>query len=128
MNNILQKMLEKYAVIANHGQTETPFMLTIKCIGSGAENIKIENLLTGEYLYLEKALIEGETVTINVTHDRTYVESSVDGDCRGALTLESNLYRLHTGDNVWKPTADSGLENLTIQVDYAEESGGVTVV
>ena len=123
-----QKMLNKYVVITNRGQVETPFVLTISCIGSGAENVKVENLLTGEFLLLEKTLVEGETVTINVTHDRTYVTSSKDGDCRGALTLESNLYRLHTGDNVWKPTADSGLENLFMQVSYAEESGGITVV
>lgn len=123
-----QKMVDKYVVITNRGQVETPFVLTISCIGSGAENVKVENLLTGEFLLLEKTLVEGETVTINVTHDRTYVTSSEDGDCRGALTLESNLYRLHTGDNVWKPTADSGLENLVMQVSYAEESGGITVV
>lgn len=123
-----QKMLEKYVIITNRGQVEIPFVLTISCIGSGAENIKLENLLTGEFLLLEKALVENETVIINVTHDRTYVTSSKDGDCRGALTLESNLYRLHTGDNVWKPSADSGMENLTMQVSYAEESGGITVV
>lgn len=123
-----QKMLDKYAVITNNGQVDVPYVLVVSCIGSGAENVKVENLLTGEFLLLGKTLVEGETVTINVTHDRTYVTSSEDGDCRGALTLESNLYRLHTGDNVWKPTADSGLENLVMQVSYAEESGGITVV
>lgn len=123
-----QRMAEKYAVITNNGQADAPFELKITCNGESAENIKVENLLTGEFLYLEKSLVEGETVTITVTHDRTYVESSVDGDCRGALTLESNLYRLHAGDNVWKPSADSGLDNLSMQVSYTEESAGVTVV
>lgn len=123
-----EKTLDKYVVITNRGQVETPFVLSITCLGSGAENVRVDNLLTGEYLLLEKSLVEGETVTVNVTHDRTYVTSNRDGDCRGALTLESNLYRLHTGDNVWKPSADSGLENLDIQVSYAEESGGITVV
>lgn len=123
-----RKMTEKYALIVNRGQVDAPFVLTISCQGAGAENVRIENLLTGEFLLLEKSLAEGETVTVNVTHDRTYVTSSEDGDCRGALTLESNLFRLHTGDNVWKPTADSGLDDLDIQVTYAEEMAGVTVV
>lgn len=123
-----QKMKDKYVIIQNRGQVDTPFVLTISCLGAGAENVKVENLLTGEFLLLEKTLVEGETVTVNVTHDRTYVTSSEDGDCRGALTLESDLFRLHTGDNVWKPTADSGLENVTIQVSYAEERAGVSVV
>lgn len=123
-----QKMVDKYAVIQNHGQVEAPFMLTIKCQGAGAENVRVDNLLTGEFMLLEKTLIEGETVTVEVTHDRTYVTSSKDGDCRGALTLESDLLRLHTGDNVWKPSADSGLDNLSLQMTYSEELAGVTVV
>ena len=59
---------------------------------------------------------------------KTTVTSSKDGDCRGALTLESTLYRIHTGDNAWKPTADSGLENVEMSVSFAEESAGVTVI
>lgn len=123
-----QKMLDKYVVIENRGQVDVPYVLEISCLGGSAENVKVENLITGEFLLLEKTLAEGENVTVNVTHDRTYVTSSKDGDCRGALTLESNLFRLHTGDNVWKPEADRGLENLTMRVTYAEESGGITVV
>ena len=85
-------------------------------------------MLTGEFLRLEKNLVKDEQIEIKASHGRTTVTSSKDGDCRGALALESNLYRIHTGDNAWKPTADSGLENVEMSVTFAEESAGVTVI
>ena len=44
------------------------------------------------------------------------------------MTLESDLFRIHTGGNAWKPTADEGLANVEMAVEFAEESAGVTVV
>lgn len=121
-------MLLQYITLQNFGQFDVPFTLEINCVGETATNVGVENMLTGEVLRLEKTLVEDERVVIQTTHGRTYVTSSKDGDCRGALTLESTLYRIHTGDNAWKPTADSGLENVEMSVTFAEESAGVTVV
>lgn len=118
----------KYIVLQNRGQFDVPFTLAINCIGETANNVGIENMLTGEILRLEKTLVENERVIIKTSHGRTTVTSSKDGDCRGALALESTLYRIHTGDNAWKPTADSGLENVEMSVSFAEESAGVTVI
>lgn len=121
-------ILLQYIVLQNLGQFDVPFTLNIKCIGETAENVGIQNMLTGEFLRLEKNLVKDEQIEIKASHSRTTVTSSKDGDCRGALTLESNLYRIHTGDNAWKPTADSGLENVEMSVTFAEESAGVTVI
>lgn len=118
----------KYIVLQNRGQFDVPFTLEINCIGETANNVGIENMLTGEILRLEKTLVENERVIIKTSHGRTTVTSSKDGDCRGALALESTLYRIHTGDNAWKPTADSGLANVEMSVSFAEESAGVTVI
>lgn len=118
----------KYIVLQNFGQFDVPFRLEINCIGETATNVGIENMLTGEVLRLEKTLVEDERVVIKTSHGKTTVTSSKDGDCRGVLTLESTLYRIHTGDNAWKPTADSGLENVEMSVSFAEESAGVTVI
>lgn len=120
--------LLKYIILRNLGQFDVPFTLEINCIGETASNVGIENMLTGETLRLEKTLVEDEHIVIATSHGKTTVTSSKDGDCRGALTLESTLYRIHTGDNAWKPTADSGLENVQMSATFAEESAGVTVV
>ena len=66
-------------------------------------------------------------MVIDITHDRTSVISSVDGDCRGALDIRSNLWRLNVGDNVLKPTAESGLEDMQIDVEFAPEIVGMHV-
>lgn len=118
----------KYIVLQNRGQFDVPFTLAINCIGETANNVGIENMFTGEILRLEKTLVENERVVIKTSHGRTTVTSSKDGDCRGALALESTLYRIHTGNNAWKPTADSGLTNVEMSVSFAEESAGVTVI
>ena len=122
-----QKLNDRYVIVKNDGQMDIPFSVVIKANGL-AENVMVENIITGEFMLLEKSLSDGETVIVDITHDRTYVTSNKDGDCRGALTLDSNLFRLHPGDNVLKPTAKSGLANTNIQVTYAEEIGGISVV
>ena len=109
-------MLLKYIILQNSGQFDVPFTVVIKCFGDSAKNIGIENMFTGEFFVLEKVVKKNEQITFETTHDRTYVTSSDDGDCRGALTIESNLFRIHTGDNAWKPTAEEGLENIEMSV------------
>ena len=115
-----------YAIINNTGQTDCPFTIVIHATNT-VTNPKIENILTGEFLQIEKELVQGEQLVIEITHDRTYVTSNIDGDCRGALTLESNLFRLHTGDNVLRPSADAGLSNIDLEVTYAPERVGIVV-
>ena len=82
---------------------------------------------TNNYLLLNKTLVAGETVEIKITHERTYVNSSVDGECRGALDLGSSFYRLAVGDNVIKPDATSGKSNLQVQIDFATEVVGIAL-
>ena len=72
-------------------------------------------------------MIAGERLGVRITHDRTTVESSVDGECRGALSLSSNLFSLNVGDNVLKPEAEAGLPNLQVDIDFATEVVGVAL-
>lgn len=112
--------------IINAGQVPVPFTVTFAASGD-VSNPRIINAMTGESLKLTKALVAGERLVVEITHDRTYVTSSVDGDCRGALSLQSNLYRLSTGDNVLKPEADFGLSNMQIYINYATEIVGISL-
>jgi hypothetical protein len=78
-------------------------------------------------LAINKTLIAGERVVIEITHERTYVTSSVDGDIRGALSLKSTLNRLDVGDNVLKPEAQEGGNQLEVSIDFAIEIVGITL-
>ena len=82
---------------------------------------------TGKFLLIKKSLVSGERLVVEITHERTYVTSSVDGDCRGALSLSSNLFRLNVGDNVLKPEADAGLSNMQVNIDFATEIVGIAL-
>lgn len=116
----------QFVNVHNGGQTEIPFRLTLVALAA-VNNPKIENAVTGQYLLINKSMVPDERLVIDITHDRTSVYSSVDGDCRGALDITSNLFRLNVGDNVLKPTADSGLTDMQIDVTFAPEIVGMHV-
>lgn len=112
--------------VRNAGQVPVTYTLTFTALDEVVKP-QLLDAATGKFIRVNKALVAGERVVIEITHDRTYVTSSVDGECRGALELTSNLYRLPVGDNVLKPTADSGLDNLQVSIDFAQEIVGISV-
>lgn len=112
--------------VPNRGQVPVPYRATFIATGE-VENPRITNAMTGKYLLVNKKLVVGERLVVDITHDRTTVTSSVDGDCRGALSLKSNLFLLDVGDNVLKPEAVSGLVNLKVDIDFATEIVGIAL-
>ena len=117
---------ELFMNVLNRGQVPVPFTAVFSASGD-VEKPKITHVATGKFLVVNKGLVNGERLTGQITHDRTYVTSSVDGDCRGALSLKSNLFQLEVGDNVLKPEAESGLDNLQVSVDFATEIVGIAL-
>ena len=117
---------DAFFTVVNSGQVPIPFTVTITASGD-VVNPKILSVLTGQTLQINKRLVAGERLEIKITHARTYVTSSVDGECRGALSLTSSLYRLAVGDNLLKPDADEGKPNMQISIDYATEIVGIAL-
>ena len=76
---------------------------------------------------INKTLVAGERVVVEITHERTYVVSSVDGDIRGALSLKSTLNKLEVGDNVLKTEAEAGRKQLEVSIDFATEIVGISL-
>jgi len=112
--------------VKNDGQIPIPYTVTFKALAE-VQNPKLIDAATNKYLLLNKTLVAGEKVVVEITHERTYVNSSVDGECRGALDLSSSFYRLDVGDNVIKPEATSGKENLQVDIDFATEVVGIAL-
>lgn len=121
-----QLMQTQFMNVRNDGQLPVPFTATFHA-KNDVENPKIIHVTTGEELILNKTMTTGERVVVEITHDRTYVISSVDGNIRGALDLDSTLFRLGVGDNVLKPEAADGLDNLEVQINFATEIVGVSL-
>lgn len=114
----------KFINIRNSGQVAAPYTMTLRALDA-VKNPWIDDAKSSKMLKINKSMIAGEILTVAVTHDQISVTSTVDGDCLGALDIGSDLFELQTGDNVWKPGAESGLENLQIDVAYAIEKAGV---
>lgn len=112
--------------INNEGQVPIPYTATFTALEE-VVNPKLIEAATNEYLLLNKTMVPGEKVTVQITHERTYVNSSVDGECRGALDLGSSFFRLKVGDNVIKPEAEVGKNVLQVDIDFAVEIVGVTL-
>lgn len=112
--------------IINDGQVPIPYTATFTALET-VVNPKLIEAATNNYLLLNKTLVPGEKVVVEITHERTYVNSSVDGECRGALDLGSSFFRLAVGDNVIKPEATSGKNVLQVDIDFAVEIVGVTL-
>jgi hypothetical protein len=121
-----QVSLSQFMNVLNRGQVPVPYRATFIASGD-VKNPKITNAMTGKYLLVNKTLVSGERLVIDITHDRTTVTSSIDGDCRGALSLRSNMFELGVGDNVLKPEAESGLNNMQVNIDFAIEIVGIAL-
>lgn len=121
-----QIMETKFMNVFNSGQVPVPFTATFTAKGD-ILSPKITNATSGKFLLIKKALVSGERLEVKITHDRTHVTSNVDGDCRGALSLSSNLFELGVGDNVLKPEAESGLNNMQVDIDFAIEIVGIAL-
>lgn len=110
----------------NSGQVPIPFTVTFSA-SSPVSTPSLIDAVTNKYLRVNKDMVTGERIVVEITHERTYVTSSVDGECRGALDLGSKLYRLAVGWNTLKPDAVSGRDNLSVLINYATEIVGVAL-
>lgn len=117
---------KQFINIQNGGQVPVPFTVTFIAMDR-VVNPKITDVPTGKYLMLKKEMVSGERLVVEITHDKTYVTSSIDGECRGALALSSGFFRLGVGDNVLKPEADVGRDNMQVNVDFSTEIVGVVL-
>lgn len=121
------KLIEtQFINVPNRGQLPVPMTVTFFARGD-CVNPKITNVNTGKFMLINKSLVAGERVVVEITHERTYVTSSIDGDIRGALSLKSTLNRLDVGDNVLKPEAEEGGNQLEVSVDFATEIVGISL-
>lgn len=116
----------QFVRIANRGQLPVPFTMTVSA-RSEVSNPMITNVETGEFLLLRHTLAAGERVVVEITHERTYVTSSLHGDIRGALSLKSTLNRLAVGENIIKPEASGGGDGMEIVISFSSEIVGITV-
>lgn len=125
-NKITVRNITGSVTVTNSGQVDVPFKLTLRASGQ-VEYPELRNAAGTEYILINKSMVAGEVITVEITHDRTYVNSTVDGECRGALDISSRLNRIRTGTNQFLLSSDYMPGNLTADIEYADELLGVTL-
>lgn len=121
-----ETIVTQFINVQNNGQLPVPYTCIFTAKGE-VESPALRNAVTNSFIRVNKTMQAGERITVQVTHEKTYVTSTADGDIRGALSLSSTLFRLDVGDNVLKPEAESGLSNLEVDISFATETVGIVL-
>lgn len=118
---------ELYLNCFNSGNVKTDFKLTITT-NTSTQNPKVVNVQTQEFIRVADTINTGESIQIYRESGILRVEkTTADGteDIFDKLDEESTLFFLRSGDNLLRPFADSGEDQMLIQVDYADTVTGV---
>lgn len=112
--------------VTNAGDVETP--VTIEFNGP-AENPRVDNLTTGEYVRVNRTLLAGEKLIIKTAFGQksvTLVDSGGnESNAMHYIDLNSTFWQLQPGENTISYTADSGAEEATVLVTWKNRYVGV---
>ena len=105
----------------NDGDIDTGMNITLTAL-STVENPVILNIQTREQLKINKTLTSGEVIEISTEHGRRYVKGRLNGvesNYFGYFDIDSDWIQIHTGENNFQYNADSGVENLTVEIKFS---------
>ena len=113
--------------IINSGDVDTGALIHIKAIGS-VVNPKIYDLDTGEHIFINITMAEGDEIIIN-THKAeksvTLVSSGVKTNIIGKFANGSTWFTLIPGDNLFTIGADNYAENMLVTFVVFDQYEGV---
>ena len=112
---------ERIINIINNGDVATPITLEIS---GTATNPKITNTLTGEYIKVNRTLVDGDTLIITTEFANKRVEQN-GINVFNYIDLNSTFFSLNPGDNVIELTTDDINDNATIRINYRNRYLGV---
>jgi hypothetical protein len=113
--------------VLNKGDVECGMRVVFKALAS-LTNPSILNVNTGEYIKINKAMIAGEVISIVTYFGAKKVESLLNGISTNAfnyIDFQSTFLQLDTGDNLMRYDADTGLDNLEVNIYYMPQYLGV---
>lgn len=112
----------------NEGHIETGLRIVFKALAT-VENPSLLNVNTGEIIKINKTMIAGEIITVTTDYGNKAVISTINGiktDAFNSLDfLNSTFIQLSTGDNLFRYDADSGIDNLEVDIYHTSKYLGV---
>lgn len=107
--------------ITNNGDVDTPVKIEIS---GPATNPKIINQSTGEYIKVNRALVQGDTLVITTGFGKKRVEIN-DQNVFNWIDLNSTFWQLQPGDNIIEYTSDDEVESAAVKITYFNRYLGV---
>lgn len=129
-------LLDTRAILRYDGDADTGVVITIHAM-AGAEDITLENIDTGETMFVDTAKAAkivggafgtGDDIIINTIRGQRSIQfcrSGVYTNILSAVGKDSDWFQLTTGDNLFRFSARTGEENLSVTFDYRVAYGGV---
>lgn len=112
--------------VTNAGDVEAPVVIEFN---GPAENPRVDNLTTGEYVRVNQTLLAGEKLIIKTAFGQksvTLVDSGGnESNAMHYIDLNSTFWQLQPGENTISYTADSGAEEATVLVTWKNRYVGV---
>ena len=118
--------LDNERIITNRGDMPTP----VRIIFNGpAENPKIANETTGDFVKVARTLLDDEQLIVDTTFGAkrvTFIDKDgVETNAFGFIDLESQFWWLEVGDNKIVYTSDSGGSAATVHLFFKQRYVGV---
>lgn len=115
------KEVNRLVQIENDGDFPTGMVITLMAKGSVVKP-KITLVETQESIELNNTLEAGETVVISTIYGEKYIDGILDGVKRNYmkyLKYPSTWLQLNTGTNTVQYSAQSGVENLQVTIEFS---------
>lgn len=114
--------LNTIIAIVNAGQVDVGLQIHIKCYGE-VTNPVITNVLTGEYIKINKVLSEGEEVLINTSIGGKFVKGKTSpydsyGNYYNYRDFNSSWLQLIAGTSYFVVTAEENYENMRVVFSF----------
>lgn len=117
---------ERYINIYNEYNVPIPFKV-IFYAKTSVTNPRIENMKTLKYIRMQREMVPGETIIIDMTGQSPVITSDAigtDPDAFGYYDIDSTMFKLQVGENFIKYGADVNEDGLWVTVIYYPTTTG----
>ncbi|WP_454053973.1 phage tail family protein [Clostridium sp. Marseille-Q7071] len=113
--------------IQNNGDVTCGMTVEFRALGT-VVNPSILNVITREFIKINKTMSPGEIIRVNTNFGSKRVEQEINTELKNIsqfINLDSTYMQLDVGDNYIKYNADSNVGNLEVTISYSQQYLGV---
>lgn len=113
--------------IQNNGDVTCGMTVEFRALGT-VVNPSILNVVTREFIKINKTMSPGEIIRVNTNFGNKRVEQEINTELKNIsqfINLDSTYMQLDVGDNYIKYNADSNVDNLEVTISYSQQYLGV---